>query len=250
MHKRNEGTELFRCDLKEDCEDEQDYCLVGNSIENIPPAYSNMSKYVLGVKSQGAVGSCASHAFASEVEIILKQQKPRWYLELSELFHYHTTRVREGTFPNDKGMTLREGAKTLREVGICPEVLWKYDIGNLNTQPNLVARALARFWKIDSYYRLLDKDSIKRALCGGIPVVMGSHIHNSFMYSTDNVPMPEEGELYRGGHAMLYIGHDDKRKAFLTLNSWGTSWGDKGYSWIPYKFHDKYVFDCWCVSIR
>jgi len=35
-------------------------------------------------------------------------------------------------------------------------------------------------------------------------------------------------------HAINIVGWDDRKKAFLIKNSWGTSWGEKGYMWIEY----------------
>ncbi|MCL2102000.1 MAG: hypothetical protein FWH22_09850, partial [Fibromonadales bacterium] len=37
-------------------------------------------------------------------------------------------------------------------------------------------------------------------------------------------------------HAMVLVGYDDSKNAFRVLNSWGTSWGDRGSIWIDYDF--------------
>jgi C1A family cysteine protease len=39
-----------------------------------------------------------------------------------------------------------------------------------------------------------------------------------------------------GGHALLVVGYDDATQCFTVRNSWGDSWGDKGYCYIPYKY--------------
>ncbi len=38
-----------------------------------------------------------------------------------------------------------------------------------------------------------------------------------------------------GGHAQTVVGWDDDRKLIEVANSWGTSFGDGGFDWIPYE---------------
>ena len=39
-----------------------------------------------------------------------------------------------------------------------------------------------------------------------------------------------------GGHAVLAVGFDEKRKAFQVQNLWDTIFGDKGFGWVPYSW--------------
>ncbi|CCH02889.1 peptidase C1A papain [Fibrella aestuarina BUZ 2] len=46
------------------------------------------------------------------------------------------------------------------------------------------------------------------------------------------------------GHAMCVVGYDDamfEEGAFKVVNSWGSSWGDKGYFWISYADFGQYA---------
>jgi cathepsin L len=36
-------------------------------------------------------------------------------------------------------------------------------------------------------------------------------------------------------HAVMIVGWDDSKNAWLMRNSWDTQWGEKGYAWIDYK---------------
>ena len=47
--------------------------------------------------------------------------------------------------------------------------------------------------------------------------------------------MPQPGDSVEGGHAVMCVGYDDKKQLFIVRNSWGTSWGDKGYFYMPYQ---------------
>jgi len=39
-----------------------------------------------------------------------------------------------------------------------------------------------------------------------------------------------------GAHAVTIVGYDDKLRTILIRNSWGASWGSKGYASMPYDF--------------
>lgn len=38
------------------------------------------------------------------------------------------------------------------------------------------------------------------------------------------------------GHVLLIVGYDDTTRMFRVKNSWGASWGDRGYAWLSYDF--------------
>ena len=50
--------------------------------------------------------------------------------------------------------------------------------------------------------------------------------------------MPSPTDTLLGGHAVCIVGYDDSRSIFIGRNSWGKSWGDRGYFYIPYDYYD------------
>ena len=50
------------------------------------------------------------------------------------------------------------------------------------------------------------------------------------------VPYPAPNEELLGGHAILVVGYDDSIQRFICQNSWGISWGDKGFFYMPYSY--------------
>ena len=66
---------------------------------------------------------------------------------------------------------------------------------------------------------------------------------------------------YRGGvfnekdlgminHVVLLIGWDDEKEAWLIKNSWGETWGEKGFGWIKYGSNNIGVFAAWIEADR
>jgi C1A family cysteine protease len=87
----------------------------------------------------------------------------------------------------------------------------------------------------------------------GFPVVFGFTVYESFegndVATTGNMPMPASGEKVLGGHAVALVGFNDDRRVFIVRNSWGASWGDQGYFYMPYEFitNPEYASDFWSV---
>merc|ERR1711998_428137 len=86
------------------------------------------------------------------------------------------------------------------------------------------------------------------------PVVFGFTVYDSFesaeVASTGVMPMPQNDEKVLGGHAVMACGFDDEKQAVLVRNSWGKSWGDQGYFWMPYAFisNPDLADDFWMVE--
>jgi cathepsin L len=49
-------------------------------------------------------------------------------------------------------------------------------------------------------------------------------------------------------HAVIIVGWDDRKYAWLVRNSWGTGWGEKGYMWIGYDCNNIGYSTTWCVA--
>ena len=63
--------------------------------------------------------------------------------------------------------------------------------------------------------------------------------------------MPGPKESVVGGHAVLAVGYDDKDERFIIRNSWGKSWGQRGYFTMPYSYllSDNLSDDFWTIRL-
>ncbi len=58
-----------------------------------------------------------------------------------------------------------------------------------------------------------------------------------------------EQDLVRINHAVLLIGWDDEKGAWLVKNSWGEEWGEKGFAWIKYGSNNIGMFAAWIDAV-
>ena len=88
----------------------------------------------------------------------------------------------------------------------------------------------------------------------GNPFVFGFTVYQNFESSTvaqtGVLNMPGKKESVVGGHAVMAAGYDDKKKAFIVRNSWGSTWGQKGYFYMPYDYltSTDLADDFWTIS--
>lgn len=215
------------------------------------PAKVDLRSLFSPIEDQGDIGSCTAHAVVGLLECLWKRTASE-YVDASRLFVYKTTRNLLG-WEGDTGAFIRTAIKAVRLFGACPEDYWAYDEVAFDTEPPAFCYSFARNYRSLVYYRLEEKvPELKKSLAQGIPFAFGftcfESIDGEAVEETGNIPFPKKGEHTVGGHAVVAIGYDDKAKAFIIRNSWGRSWGMKGYGTLPYTYFDEALADdCWCI---
>lgn len=218
------------------------------------PSFVDLRSGCSDIVDQGDLGSCTSNAIVSGLrEYILLEDKAITPLRLSRIYHYWWERYLEGTVNEDSGATLRDGMKVLNKYGVCTEETRPYNIEDFEVTPTEIENQEAQNYTIPAYERLLSIDQIKHAVFNNNIVVFSITLYTSFEKKTKKdgiVHMPCFLEKKLGGHAMCIVGYNDNflNGSFIVRNSWGESFGDKGYCYIPYKMY-KYFMDAWTVKL-
>lgn len=229
------------------------YSFSRNPIVELPPSV-DLRPGMPECYDQGSLGSCGANSICADIEYAqFKQNVPRWCA--SRLFIYYNVRVIENTVHEDAGVMLRDVIKACARWGFCQERFWPYDIMKFAKKPPAKVYKLSMKNKITSYSRLRHSiDDLKACLASNDPFFFGFGVYESFesdiVAKTGNMPMPNPNERLLGGHAVLACGYDDEKKVFIIRNSWGNTWGDKGYFYMPYDFINNINFtdDFWTVT--
>jgi C1A family cysteine protease len=205
------------------------------------------------VYDQGELGSCTANAIGAAFEFSQIKQGQTDFMP-SRLFIYYNERAIEGTIDTDSGAMIRDGMKSVAKLGVCTEETWPYDIPRFTEKPPRKAYTEAKKHQALVYRRVLGQlHQMQGCLAQGYPFVFGFSVYESFMSpevaQTGKVPLPPRGEQLIGGHAVLAVGYDDAEQSFIVRNSWGTSWGIKGYCMMPYGYltDSQLARDFWAV---
>jgi len=239
------------------------------------PGSVDLRAFCSPVENQGSLGACTAHAVVGAVEYLERRAFGK-HIDASRLFVYKTTRNLIGV-TGDTGAWLRNAMGALVLCGVPAERHWGYTDKkpDFDQEPPTFVYAVADNYQALKYFahdpisekRPRDKvlESVKTYLASGVPSVFGFFGYSSFD-KTDvkgGIPFPTPAELNGDpawGHAILAVGYDDAKAitntsnnkktkgALLIRNSWGLSWGESGYGWLPYEYvRENIALDFWSL---
>jgi C1A family cysteine protease len=130
----------------------------------------------------------------------------------------------------------------LRDGGALPIEEFAFDAGWCGRLPTAEELGRAKEFRITRWaaFDATPVDKVKQQLARGTPVIFGTRWTRK-MDALRGDAVLEEDDTPGEGHAMVVVGYDDAKSAFLIQNSFGSSWGNKGYGWFGYGYWKRNV---------
>lgn len=207
-----------------------------------PPASSGFRLTMPPVSNQGSEGSCVAFSvgYAARSAEQYYRTGATTYSNSANIFspEFLYNQIKFSSDCNS-GSAMQTALDFIKLNGICTFQTMPYSSSNgCSTLPTSSQSLEAQNYKIGSYAKLFtaDRAAIKSMITQKHPVIITILADNSFISAKAGFIW----KTYSGSgslpHSIVICGYDDSKNAYLIMNSWGTGWGDAGYSWIDYDF--------------
>jgi len=234
--------------IKQD-EDPRDYQFVA-SAANYPQKVDLRDKFQ-PIRHQLTSQACTGFAVASVVEYFLNKDY-NLNREVSPLYIWYFGKKLHGWETENKGVWLRYTLKALFNDGFAYEYNLPFDRHYLDDKLiyhfNKIIKDVSTFFLDKFQYEIMPSTKIIDALSMGIPVWLGLNLNSSFFGNRSGIIT--NGKPLNLFHAMVVVGYDLEKRVYILRNSWGTSWGDYGYCYVPFEYLEENAHDITCINYK
>lgn len=223
----------------------------------------NLKPYCPSVGNQGNTGSCAAFASAYGTMTIsyainnnITNQQQIDQIRFSPSFVYNQLI----DTACHKPLNVIEVLDFLKQNGSCPFGSMKFT-EDCSINPDKSAHNLAKEYKIEMAAKLFSSQTdniskvqlIKQYLSDSIPIIALIQVYDSFIDSKSKSIWSYDSEYdnYMGGsHAVVITGFDEAKGVFEIMNSWGKSWGNDGFIYIPYESFGEVCMSAMIIEVK
>lgn len=187
----------------------------------IPTKYS-YETYMGSVKDQGANPTCVPYSISSVIDWKNQLNGVKKDMSIDWIFEQRNDKTAQG-------MSIKEALSFIKNYGYVTTDEYKnYDKNTL----------LSKGIRIDFYARLVSYIFMQRSLILNGPFILALPVYDSNRNDFWN------GSNFEGGHAVCCVGYDES--GLIIRNSWGSNWGNSGYTLLPYNEINK-VYEAWAL---
>jgi C1A family cysteine protease len=227
-----------------------------------PPRSKDLRETWWKVGDQGSTGSCVGWATADALL--------RWhYVKSARIKQTDTLSIRfiwmasketdefssaPSTFIENAGTSLKSALDVARKFGVVRDGTLPFSGAKLYSGKPETFYALAAQLKIKSYFNLsFDRggsvEAWRRWLATSGPILTRLDVDRTWDEASDNAGRLDtyQARTRRGGHAVAIVGYTPDR--FIVRNSWGTSWGDKGFAHASLAYAQDAFTEAYGVSV-
>lgn len=211
------------------------------------------------VLNQGTEGACTGFAMAGVINYLLAQKKlkrrasPRMLYEMARCYD-------EWPGENYEGSSARGAMKGWARHGVCERNLWKdKELGRGKMTAEIISAALGT--PCGAYYRVKQKEvrDVHAALNEVGIIYCTLMVHDGWNKPGPTAVAAGKGNNKRilpvisrqgradAGHAVAIVGYT--KQGFIIQNSWGDTWGAKGFALLPYEDYLIHVTDVWVAQL-
>ena len=217
----------------------------GGEIELIEESVIDLRPHMPPVGEQ-RLNDCTAWA-AAYAKSYAEGREQGWRPDSSDRIFSPTFLYNQVNNGKDDGSSILRVVQIMQTKGVATLARTPYDWRNFIAPPDALAFTEAQAFPVSNFFLLKNSTGIRRTLQRRQVIVFGAHVGPMFMGSKFDVYTRElftrdnqmrKPDQPHGKHAMVIVGYDDAKKAFLVQNSWGTRWNQRGYCYISYDLFD------------
>lgn len=190
------------------------------------------------VENQRQQGACQGFSLSNQGEYAYMQAVGE-QIQFAPQFCYIRTQIKDG-IQGDRGSTIEGGEWVAKNIGFATELVWGPYTGLYSARPTS-GRTMEECLQEAAGRKIVTSADIESQGDGFVWMSSGlGSIHIGITWNKSCTPINGVIETYDyvtqgGGHSVSFLGYSKRkdkkgRNYWWMLNSWGTSWGNKGWA--------------------
>jgi GNAT superfamily N-acetyltransferase len=166
----------------------------------------------------------------------------------SRRYGFVRSRKLEGTFPGDPGMGVWPitSLRVLHGWGSPPEEDWPQSVAGWPPVEPPGVDSAAKQHRIGPYKRVRTINDCIQSLVSVPSMGVSVGITEKWSDPQDGrIPAPSVDDIQLGTHQISLDAYDNTNNEFKFWNSWGESWGDRGYGYVSAEVLEKIWWEGW-----